>query len=109
MEVLSISGYNPETYNAYFGKVNPIVLIGAGLEARVKFDRVTNRPVDTGEIDSKRINVYYPGMGIQAVKLPADYNLPDGIKDLSEVELVSPEACVVGRNIYVRAKGLKAK
>ena len=52
--------------------------------------------------------LYYPGLGVQAVKFPADFELPKGVDDLSEVELDSPEACIVGREIYVRASGLKA-
>lgn len=48
------SGYMPQTYTEQFGNVIPRVLIGSGIEVRVKFDRETNRPVETGEIDSKR-------------------------------------------------------
>ncbi len=109
MKIQGDHGYSLETHNAYFSNVKPVVLIGEGLEVRLKFDRETNRPATTGEIDSKRAYVYYPGMGVQAIKLPADYSLPADIKDLTEVELVSPEACVVGRNIYVRAQGIKSK
>lgn len=101
------SGYMPQTYTEQFGTVIPRVLIGSGIEVRVKFDRETNRPVETGEIDNKRAWLYFPGLGVQAVKLPADFELPKGIDDLSEVELDAPEACIVGREIYVRANGLK--
>ena len=48
------------------------------------------------------------GLGVQSVKLPADSEIPKGVEDLVEVELDSPEACIVGREIYVRANGLKA-
>lgn len=64
-------GYMPQTYTAQFGNEFPRILIGSGLESRIKFDPETKRPVETGEIDS-------------------------------------PEACIVGREIYVRASGLKA-
>lgn len=101
-------GYMPQTYTAQFGNEFPRILIGSGLESRIKFDLETKRPVETGEIDSKRIMLYYPGLGVQAVKFPADFELPKGVDDLSEVELDSPEACIVGREIYVRASGLKA-
>ena len=37
-----------------------------------------------------------------------DFELPKGVEDLAEVELELPEACIVGREIYVRASGLKA-
>ncbi|GET10013.1 MULTISPECIES: hypothetical protein [Ligilactobacillus] len=103
------SGYMPQTYTEQFGNVIPRVLIGSGIEVRVKFDRETNRPVETGEIDSKRAWLYFPGLGVQSVKLPADFELPKGVEDLAEVELELPEACIVGREIYVRAKGLKTR
>lgn len=108
MKIKNVSGYTSQTYDSQFKNVVPRILIGSGLESRLKFDPNTNRPVETGEIDSKRLWVYYPKLGIQSVKLPADYTLAKEIEDLSEVQLVNPEACIVGREIYVRATGLKA-
>ncbi|WGN90359.1 hypothetical protein [Ligilactobacillus faecis] len=102
-------GYMPQTYTAQFGNESPRILIGSGPEARIKFDPETKRPVETGEVDSKRVMLYYPGLGVQAVKLPADFELPKGLDDLAEVVLESPEACIVNREIYVRAKNIKAR
>ena len=101
-------GYSPQIYTTQFGNSVPRILLGSGLEVRVKYDKETNRPVGTGKIDSKRGRLYYPGLGVQSVKLPADFEIPKGVEDLVEVELDSPEACIVGREIYVRANGLKA-
>lgn len=110
MKLKNFSGYSTDKYQAIFGSVAPRVLLGdQGLEKRVKFDPKTNIPVETGEIESKRLWVYFSGLGIQTVKLPADYELPSDVQDLSEVQLVSPEACVVGREVYVRASSIKVK
>lgn len=103
------SGYTAREYVVQFGTVVPRVLLGSGLEDRVKFDRETGRPVESGELESKRLWVYYPSMGVQSVKLPADFELPKGIEDLAEVDLEAPEACIVGRELFVRAKGLKMR
>ena len=46
---------------------------------------------------------------MQAVKLPADYSLTKDVEDLAEIELISPEGCIIGSEIYVRAKGVKSK
>lgn len=109
MKVQNFSGYTAREYTAQFGTVVPRVLLGAGLEDRVKFDRETGRPVESGELESKRLWVYYPSMGVQSIKLPADFELPKELEDLTEVTLESPEACIVGREIFVRAKGLKVR
>lgn len=109
MRVQNVSGYAEKTYQAQFSGITPRVLLGAGLEARVKFDAETGRPVESGEIESKRLWIYYPGLGVQAVKLPADYSLTKDIEDLAEIELISPEGCIIGSEIYVRAKGVKSK
>lgn len=98
-------GYKEETYRDQLAGVKPRLLMGAGPEPREKFDSQTKKP--TGEIESMRIYVYYPGLGVQTVKLPENFKLPRGVEDLAEVDLISPEACVVNGNIYVRAQGLK--
>lgn len=59
------------------------------------------------EIEAKMITVYYPEMGVQEIRLPADYTLPNGLKDLSLITLVNPTACIVNKNVYVRAEGIK--
>lgn len=109
MKIKSYNGYSKQTYVAQFGSIIPKILIGDGLETRLKFDPDTKRPVETGEIDSKRGWLYYPGLSVQSIKLPPNFSLPKTIDDLSDVELVNPEACIVGRNVYVRAEGLTVK
>ncbi|WP_338434053.1 hypothetical protein V3C97_06605 [Ligilactobacillus saerimneri] len=109
MKIQNFSGYTEQNYQAQFSGVTPRVLLGSGLEARLKFDAETGRPVESGEIESKRLWVYYPGLGVQAVKLPADYSLTKDVEDLAEIELISPEGCIIGSEIYVRAKGVKSK
>lgn len=99
-------GYHTETYKKNLGAVTPRLLIGSGLELVPKFDSKTRRPIP-GNVGSTRLWLYYAGLGVQAVKLPADYRLPRELEDLSEVELISPEACIVSGNLYVRAKGVK--
>lgn len=107
MQISMTSGYSKQQYNAQLGDVTPRILIGDGLEERVKFDSKTNRPVEPRKVESQRTWMYFPGLGIQAVKLPANYSLPNDIEDMAEVELESPEACIVNRQLYVRAKGIK--
>lgn len=109
MQVRQFNGYSYQQYNMQFSGVTPRLLIGQGLEERLRFDSSTGRPVEPHEIESQRATLYYPGLGIQNVKLPAEYVLPKDLGDLAEVELISPEACTVGRNIYVRAEGIELK
>lgn len=107
MKLKSFSGYSSDKYHAIFEGKSPRVLLGQGLEKRTKFDPATHLPVSTGEVESMRLWVYYSGLGTQSVKLPADYELPSGVDDLATIKLVEPEACVVGRDVYVRAKGIE--
>lgn len=109
MRIHRKGGYSSQEYQKYFAHQVPRVLLGEGLEVRLKFDNTTGRPVDTGEIDSKRLWVYFPGMGVQTIKLPANYELSNTIEDMTEIELINPEACVVNSRIYVRATGVKVK
>lgn len=110
MKLKTFSGYSGDKYNAIFGGKTPRVLLGdEGLEKRLKFDPKTNVPLSTGEVESTRLWVYYPELGIQSIKLPADYSLSKDVQDLAEVELVAPEACVVGRDVYVRANAVKLR
>lgn len=103
------NGYSSKSYVMQFDNVVPRILMCDGVETRYKFDPDTNRPVSTGEVDSKRVWLYYPGLGIQALKLPADFKLPKDINDLDEIELINPEACIIGHDIYVRATTLRGK
>ena len=109
MKVQNFSGYSSQQYQLQFSGVTPRLLIGQGLEERLKFNSSTGRPVEPHEVESQRATLYYPGLGVQYVKLPAGYVLPKGLEDMAEVELISPEACTVGRNIYVRAEGIELK
>ncbi|MFP7774897.1 hypothetical protein ACLHIM_07075 [Ligilactobacillus sp. LYQ112] len=99
-----ISGYSEETYRQTFGSKKPIILIGAGSRSVMEYDAESNRP--TGKIIAQKIDVYYKGLGVQEVKLPKEFT-SSSMKDMSEVELISPEACIVNRNVYVRAKGVQ--
>lgn len=103
------SGYSSQQYALQFKGVTPRLLIGEGLEERLKFDQKTRRPVEPHVAESQRAWLYYPGLGVQSLKLPGNYLLPKDIDDLSEVDLISPEACVVNRQVYVRASGIKVK
>lgn len=103
------SGYSKEQYDLQFKGVTPRLLIGQGLEERLKFDPETKKPTEPRTVESLRAYLYYPGLGVQSLKLPGNYSLPKDTDDLSEVDLVSPEACVINRQVYVRASGIKAK
>lgn len=109
MLVRQTNGYSRQLYDTQLGGVTPRILIGDGPEIRLKFDQQTNHPVEPHEEDSRRVTVYFVGLGTQQVKLPAGYTLPKDLEDLAEVELIDPQACTVGRNLYVKAQGLKAK
>lgn len=65
------SGYSKEQYDLQFKGVTPRLLIGQGLEERLKFDQETKRPVE-----SLRAWLFYPGLGVQSLKLPGSYSLP---------------------------------
>lgn len=99
------NGYNTETYNEQTSGVIPQILIGSGPREKREYDEESKQY--TNNIISVEIDVYYPGLGVQVVKLPKDFKLPKDLEDLSEVELIEPEACVVSRRVYVRAKGIK--
>ena len=99
------NGYNTETYNEQTAGVIPQILIGSGPREKREYDEESKQY--TNNIISVEIDVYYPGLGVQVVKLPKDFKMPKDLEDLSEVELIEPEACVVSRRVYVRAKGIK--
>lgn len=98
-------GYSMEEYNRQTSGVIPQILIGSGPRAKYSFDNEKKTYTDT--VSSVEIDVYYPGLGVQIIKMPKDFKIPKDLEDLSEIELIDPEACVVSRKLYVRAKGIK--
>lgn len=98
-------GYSRDEYNKQTGGVIPQILIGSGPRPKYSYDNENKTYTDT--ISSVEIDVYYPGLGVQVVKMPKEFKIPKGLEDLSEIELIDPEACVVSRKLYVRAKGIK--
>lgn len=95
MKVLNKTGYSENTYKEYIGTCIPRILIGYGAEKRMVFDKETKKP--TNQIDHMRINVYFPKMGTQVIKLPSDFKFPSDIDHLAEIELIAPEACVINK------------
>ena len=98
-------GYSKDEYNKQTGGVIPQILIGSG--ARIKYSFDNKKKIYTDTVSSVEIDVYYPGLGVQVIKMPADFKIPKNLEDLSEIELIDPEACVVNRQLYVKAKGIK--
>jgi|GEM_PF-1951189 hypothetical protein len=105
MQIRRNYGYQAETFKKEVGEGFPYLLIGAGLMPRKKYDE-NNAPTD--EIASMVGQVYYPKKGILDVKFPADYILPTGIKDMSRVKLINPQACVMNGIVYGKADGIEA-
>lgn len=100
------SGYQESTYKEVFGAKKGILLIGSGPQDVIEFDD-NNHP--TGTVLNKKIEVYYPSLGTQVVKMPADFSFEKETKDLSEVQLINPEACIIRNNVYVRATAILTK
>ena len=99
------NGYSAESFNNYFGKdVSIFLLTGNGISPAFGYDKEAKK--STKEVVGRYLETYFKGFGVQRVKLPKDFNI-DGIKDLSQIELVDPEACEVNRQIFVRANGIK--
>ena len=106
MQIRSINGgYSRDEYDRQTSGVIPQILIGSGPSTKYSFDNERKTYTDT--VSSVEIDVYYPGLGVQVIKMPADFKIPKNLEDLSEIELIDPEACVVSRKLYVRAKGIK--
>lgn len=106
MQVRNINGgYSKEEYNRQTSGVIPQILIGSGPRIKYSFDNEKKTYTDT--VSSVEVDVYYPGLGVQAIKMPTDFKIPKNLEDLSEIELIDPEACVVNRKLYVRARGIK--
>lgn len=98
-------GYSRDEYNKQTSSVIPQILIGSGIREKYFYDNENKTYTDT--ISSVEIDVYYPGLGVQVIKMPKDFKIPKNLEDLSEIELIEPEACVVNRQLYVKAKGIK--
>ncbi|GAJ26823.1 hypothetical protein [Liquorilactobacillus sucicola] len=97
-------GYSEETFIEACKTNKCLFLLGAGPLPVNEYDRENKK--FTKKIVNVKIDVYFSGCGVQEVKLPKEFSASN-LKDLSEIELVSPEACVVNKNVYVRAKGVK--
>lgn len=97
-------GYSLATFNEVFHTNGGLLLIGQGPRPQMGFDE-NRKP--TGEIISTKIDIYFAGLGVQEIKLPPTFKLPNSLNDLAEVTLIDPEACIVNNTqVYVRAKGL---
>ena len=106
MQIRNVNGgYSKEEYNRQTSGVIPQILIGSGARKKYSYDDEKKTYTDT--ISSVEIDAYYPGLGVQVIKMPGDFKIPKGLEDLSEIELIDPEACVVSRKLYVKAKGIK--
>lgn len=103
------SGYTAETFKKYIGSPRCRILLGSGLEAKLKYDNEAGKY--TGEVESTRLQCYFPNLGADWVKFPADFSLPekkdDLIDDLQEIELINPTACEVRGQLYIKADKFK--
>lgn len=105
MRLQENTGYSVEEYQRIFFSSTCHLLKGSGLRTKMKFDNKSQKY--TKELDSYEIDVYFEGLGVQVIKFPKTFKLPVSIDDLSKIELIAPEACVINREVYVRAKGIK--
>lgn len=99
-----IGGYSDGKWKELVGDRKVHLLIGSGPVATPKF--VDKRP--TEEIESIKVEIYIEGLGADRIKLPANFQLNESIKDMQLVELVNPQACEVGSNVYFKADDIKA-
>lgn len=97
-------GYSEAKYQELVGERQAYLLMGSGPVATPKF--VDKRP--TEEIDSIKVEIYLEGLGADRIKLPANFKLNSSIKDMQPVELINPQACEVGNNVYFKADDIKA-
>lgn len=101
-------GYTPRNYRLQVGNVTPKVLLGDALWNRRAKDEKTGKY--TGEVTNVVMTCYYPGLGSQQVYLPAAFQMPKGINDLDDIELINPTGCFGQYNrFYVKADGIKLK
>lgn len=106
MFLKTTGGYSYDKFKNIFGTSKCHILKGSGVRYKLKFDQ-SKQEYLKGEVDSSEIEAYFENLGVQKVKLPKNFKFSQTLNNLSVVELVDPEACVVGREVYVRAKGVK--
>lgn len=100
-------GYSVEKFNELFGSENDYsayLLKGSGLVPSYQFDKVNKKR--TQDVIGQYADVYFSGAGVQRVKFPKNFTF-DTLEDLNAIKLVSPEACEVNGQVYVKAEGLK--
>ena len=100
------NGYSEEQFRQIFSASKCHLLRGQGPKPKMKFDQKTQRYIN-GEVDSVELETYFENLGVQNIKLPKTFKLTADLNDLSTIELIKPEACVIDREVYVRAKGIK--
>ena len=99
-------GYKKQDYVDVFGTPMCRVLLGAGLDVRNVYDQSTKKY--TNDVESVRMQVYWPEAGADWVRFPADFDLESKkLEDLQEVELINPTACIVKNKVYVKADDIK--
>ena len=106
MELQRNTGYSEMEFRRIFGMAKCHLLKAEGPKQKMKFDPKTEKYIN-GEVEALEIETYFEGLGVQKVKLPKTFSMEKAVKDLAIIELISPEACVVNRNVYVRAQGIK--
>lgn len=105
MKLQRFSGYSDQQFNSIFGNAKCHLLIGSGVQFKQKYDNNTEKYIN--EVDSAEVEVYFEKMGVQSIKLPKSFKLNPAIQDMAIVELIQPEACCIGLNVYVKAKGIR--
>jgi hypothetical protein len=99
-------GYTKQDYIDVFGTPMCHVLLGAGLNVRKVYDNSTKKYTD--DVESVRLQLYWPEAGADWVRFPADFDLESKkLEDYQEVELVNPTACIVKNKVYVKADDIK--
>lgn len=106
MQLQQSTGYSGTQFSRIFSVAKCYLLKGEGPKQKMKFDQKTEKYIN-GEVDSLEIETYFEGLGVQKVKLPKTFNMSNAVNDLAIIELIAPEACVINREVYVRAKGIK--
>ncbi len=99
-------GYTKQDYVDVFATPMCHVLLGAGLNVRHAYDQSAKKY--TTDVESVRLQLYWPEAGADWVRFPADFDLESKkLEDYQEVELVNPMACVVKNKVYVKADDIK--
>lgn len=105
MRLQRFNGYSEQQFTNIFGGSKCHILIGNGVQFKQKYDNDNDKYIN--EVDSAEVETYFEGLGVQNVKLPKSFKLSPQIQDMAIIELIQPEACYIGLNVYVRAKGIK--